>query len=230
MSGIPTKRLLVYIVAGAVVVGVGTTAVFSMRGEAEPEDVVTIATGAAGGVEGGTLSRADADWRGLGAVSSTIVSTEPPPIYVQVAGAVARPGVYEVSPEARAFQVIQKAGGFTADADQQSVALAATLSDGCRIYVPRTGESPPGGVAVPQEQSIPVPSGTGGSSGAAQPVSINSAGLEQFDSLPGVGPATAQNIITYREANGPFTSIEELTDVPGIGPAKLEQIRPLVVL
>jgi len=219
-------------VAGVVVLAVGTTTVLSMRGGAEPKDVVAIVTGEAGanGVEGGTLDQVDADWRGLGAVSSTTVSTDPPTIYVQVAGAVARPGVYEVQPEARVFEVIQKAGGFTAEADQQSVALAVTLSDGCRIYVPRTDESPPGGVAVPQEQSIAVPSGAAGSSGAAKPVSINSADLDEFDTLPGIGPATAQNIITYREANGPFTSIDELTDVPGIGPAKLEQIRPLVVL
>ncbi len=72
---------------------------------------------------------------------------------------------------------------------------------------------------------------TGGAGGATTgPVSLNTATLEQLDSLPGVGPAIAQDIIAYREAQGPFTSVEQLTEVPGIGPAKLEKLRPLVGL
>ena len=62
------------------------------------------------------------------------------------------------------------------------------------------------------------------------PVSLNSATLEQLDALPGVGPALAQQIVTYRETLGPFTSVDQLDDVSGIGPAKLEQLRPLVGL
>jgi competence protein ComEA len=65
---------------------------------------------------------------------------------------------------------------------------------------------------------------------SAGPVSINKATLEELDALPGIGPALAQQIITFRETQGPFTSIDQLTDVPGIGPSKLEQLRPLVGL
>ena len=61
-------------------------------------------------------------------------------------------------------------------------------------------------------------------------MSLNSATAEQLDALPGIGPSLAQQIIAYRAAQGPFTSIDQLTEVPGIGPAKMEQLRPLVVL
>ena len=61
-------------------------------------------------------------------------------------------------------------------------------------------------------------------------MSLNTATAEQLDSLPGIGPAIAQQIIAYRETQGPFTSVDQLTEVPGIGPAKLEQLRPLVGL
>ena len=68
-----------------------------------------------------------------------------------------------------------------------------------------------------------------GPAGSA-PLSINSAGIAELDSLPGVGPAIAEDIVTYRETNGPFASIDELAEVPGIGPSKLEKLRPLVTL
>ena len=163
---------------------------------------------------------------GVGAVasSSTTGTTQPVLIYVQVTGAVRRPGVYQVASDARVFQAVDEAGGFADDADQQAITLAARLSDGCRVHVPRCGESVAEPVQPPQAKT------QGASDAASGPVSLNSATLEQLDSLPGIGPAIAQEIITYREAQGPFTSIDQLTDVPGIGPAKLEQLRPLVGL
>jgi competence protein ComEA len=145
-------------------------------------------------------------------------------IFVQVAGAVRRPGVYEMTEGARVFQAIQKAGGFVEAADEQTVTLAAQLTDGCRVYVPREGETTITAVAaVIGGTSAKGPSGGG-------PVSLNSATLEQLDALPGIGPSTAQKIITYRETKGPFTSVDQLTEVPGIGPSKLEELRPLVGL
>jgi competence protein ComEA len=163
-----------------------------------------------------------------------LTTTTAPRIWVQVAGAVACPGVYQMEAGSRVFEAILEAGGFTEEADEEAVALAAQLSDGCRVYVPTVGEVDAGKVENPVVSSAGISGGSsadspaGGSSAA--PVSLNSATLEQLDALPGVGPSIAQQIITYRETNGPFTSVEQLTDVPGIGPAKLEQLRPLVGL
>jgi competence protein ComEA len=126
----------------------------------------------------------------------------------------------------RVFQAVEQAGGFQEDADQQAITLAAQVTDGCRVYVPRSGEVT-GGTVVSVSGDV----GTGtGSGAAAGPVSLNSATVEELDALPGIGPATAQKIVTYREENGPFASVDELTEVPGIGPSKLEELRPLVGL
>ena len=121
------------------------------------------------------------------------------------------------------------AGGVTADADEDALPLAARLWDGCRLVVPRKGEAH--GEVLTGEGSAATGAGqalTSGSQLPAQKLSLNSATLEQLDALPGVGPSIAQQIIAYRQANGPFTSVDQLSEVPGIGPAKLEKLRPLV--
>ena len=226
MPAIPTKRLLVYIATGVVVLVVGTLGLLSMRGgdSGGDESLVIQAGGAAQGLTAAV---------GPGDTPSSLstTTTQPRKIWVQVVGAVRRPGVYQVDPDVRVFQAVLEAGGFTEDADQEAVALAASLSDGCRIYVPREGEAAVPGAGTPTQSSAGITGGApAGGSGAAGPVSLNTATAEQLDSLPGIGPATAQQIIAYREAQGPFTSVDQLTDVPGIGPAKLEQLRPLVEL
>jgi competence protein ComEA len=226
MVAVPKKRLLVYAVAGLVVLAVGAAGLVAMRSPAaEPDDGIVLdvsggseAVAAASSADGGLGQTGLADPN----AEDGTTTTEAPLIFVQVAGAVARPGVYQMPADTRAFQAVLQAGGFTDDADQQTVPLASRLTDGCRLYVPRQGETVSG----------PVLSGdSGGDSGglaAAGPVSLNSATAEQLDSLPGIGPALAQQIISYREAQGPFTSVDQLGDVPGIGPSKLEQLRPLV--
>jgi competence protein ComEA len=217
MSGIPTRRLLVYIAAGLVVLVVSTLGLISMRsGSGGPGDGVII--------EASASTSGSGDGLGPPTSSSTTSTTQTPTIWVQVSGAVRRPGVYQVASDARVFQAVGQAGGFAEDADQQAIALAAKLSDGCRVYVPRFGEPLGETVRPPETQTA----GAGGATTGI--VSLNSGTLEQLDALPGVGPAIAQQIITYRETQGPFTSIDQLTDVPGIGPAKLEQLRPLVGL
>jgi len=217
MSGIPTRRLLVYIAAGLVVLVVSTLGLISMRsGSSGPGDGVII--------EASASTSGSGDGLGSPTSSSTTSITQAPTIYVQVSGAVRRPGVYQVASDARVFQAVGQAGGFSEDADEQAIALAAKLSDGCRVYVPRFGEPLGETVRSPETQTA----GAGGATTGT--VSLNSGTLEQLDALPGVGPAIAQQIITYRETQGPFTSIDQLTDVPGIGSAKLEQLRPLVGL
>lgn len=237
MAGVPTKRLLVYIVAGVVVLAVGTAAVVGMRGGSSREgDLVGSAVSISTLDEGGGSGPPEVtDRAGTGtgsggaepAAGST--TTETVAIFVQVAGAVRSPGVYTMPPMSRVFQAIDKAGGFAIDADQQAIALAAGLTDGCRVYVPRLGEGTAGNVAAPGGTTSGVSAEGPGPAGSA-PLSINSAGIAELDSLPGVGPAIAEDIVTYRETNGPFASIDELAEVPGIGPSKLEKLRPLVTL
>lgn len=221
MHAIPTKRLLVYVAAGLVVLLVGTFGLLSMRG----------ASSSAGGV---LIESAGVPLTATSLVPETPSTTEDAKIWVQVVGAVRRPGVYQISADSRVFDAVAEAGGFTDDADQEAIALAARLSDGCTIEVPRAGEPAAGGVRGPVQSTEGIVSGAaadpaaGGSPSA--PVLLNTATLEQLDSLPGIGPSLAQQIIAYRDTQGPFTSVDQLTDVPGIGPAKLEQLRPLVGL
>ncbi len=231
MSSIPTRRLLVYVIAGIVVLVVGTLGVLSMRdGPTEGEtgrSEVLAATGLSLGSGDAILGVAGGE--GPAVSSSSTTTTTAPLIYVQVAGAVRRPGVYRVAPDARVFQAVTEAGGFTDEADRDALTLAARLTDGCRVYVPRVGEAVAEPVTPLVQEGAVV--GDGNTSGAGSSVvALNSATLEQLDSLPGIGPAIAQDIITYREANGPFTSVDQLTEVPGIGPARMERLRPLVGL
>ncbi|OFW56104.1 MAG: hypothetical protein A2133_06775 [Actinobacteria bacterium RBG_16_64_13] len=226
-----------YIAAGLVVLVAGTIGLLSMRGGAAVADGVVIEAGEGMGSAGGSAFgdvAAAVDFFGATVSSSSTSTTQVRRIWVQVAGAVRRPGVYEVSAGSRVFQAVVEAGGFSDDADEEAVALAAELSDGCRVYVPRKGESAAGPVQSPAQSSAGITGGaTGGASQGgpvAGPVSLNSSTLEELDALPGIGPSLAQQIISYRESQGPFTSVDQLTDVPGIGPAKLEQLRPLVGL
>jgi competence protein ComEA len=149
---------------------------------------------------------------------------------VQVAGAVRDPGVYQLASGTRVFQAVVAAGGFIEEADEDAVALAAELWDGCRVYVPRFGEAVNHEAQGPVESSEGLSGGSNAGGGSTSLVSLNRASAEELDTLPGIGPALAQQIIAYRETLGPFTSIDQLTDVPGIGPSKLEQVRPLVRL
>jgi competence protein ComEA len=139
----------------------------------------------------------------------------PPVVVVDVAGAVRRPGVYRLPSGARVEEAVRRAR-VTGSADLSGVNLAARLTDGEQIVVPRRGAA--GAVAA----------AAGGS--AAPVVSINSGTLEQLETLDGIGPSLAQRIIDYRTAHGGFRSLEQLDDVSGIGPARLAALRGHVSL
>ena len=142
-----------------------------------------------------------------------------PRIVVDVVGAVRRPGLYRLRRGARVADLVERAGGLTRHAERQAVNLAAPLADGQQVVVAVRGA----GTAA---------TGSGGAAGAggpAAPVSLSTATAEQLDTLPGVGPVTAQKIVAYREEHGPFTSVAQLDAIPGIGPARLDELRGLVV-
>ena len=145
-------------------------------------------------------------------------------IVVQVAGAVARPGVYSMAAGSRVHQLLSRAGGPVAGADPNALALAAPLTDGERVYVPKVGEVVPAGSALGAVR----PDAGGGDGAPTGPIDLNRATVEDLDRLPGIGPSTAQAIIDHRDQHGPFGSVDDLLDVRGIGPAKLDAIRDLV--
>jgi competence protein ComEA len=134
-------------------------------------------------------------------------------LVVDVAGAVRRPGLHRLAQGTRIADAVAAAGGATAKADLALVNLAAPLADGEQIVVPARGS----------------PLAAAGSSASSAPLDLNSATPEQLDALPGIGPATAAKIIAYRQAHGPFQSVDELDAVPGIGPARIEQLKGLVL-
>jgi competence protein ComEA len=175
------------------------------------------AAGGAPGVAGGTS----------GATTGTDV-------VVHVVGAVARPGVQRLPAGARIVDAVDAAGGAAPDADLGRINLAAVLADGQQVYVLRVGETPPvpatvGGTGL-GALDVGGGAGTAGAGGPGALVDVNRASADQLDELPGVGPTTAEAIITHREQNGPFATVDDLLDVRGIGEAKLEQLRGLVTV
>lgn len=153
-------------------------------------------------------------------------------VVVHVVGAVRHPGVYELASDSRVAAAIDAAGGALPNAVLAAVNLARPISDGEQILVPTEDEvASRAGAGAAAAGGAPVPGGAAGSGGGSTPgapVNINTADAAALDTLPGVGPSTAQKIVADREANGPFASPEDLGRVSGIGPKKLEQLKGLV--
>ncbi|MBM3680002.1 MAG: ComEA family DNA-binding protein [Actinobacteria bacterium] len=139
------------------------------------------------------------------------------PVIVHVTGAVREPGVYALPRGSRVVDAIERAGGITRQGNAVALNLASLLADGEQVLVP---ELAPIG-AVPE-------AGAGYATGTTGLVHLNGASVEDLDALPGIGPATAERIIAWRDEHGGFSSVEQLVEVPGIGPAKLDQLRDLV--
>lgn len=138
-------------------------------------------------------------------------------MFVHVAGAVRRPGVYTLRGGARVADAVERAGGARRGADLSAVNLAQRLEDGRQVLVPRRAQvaAAAAGAGVPGVPgTVPAP-----------PIDLNTATLAQLDTLDGVGPATAQKILEYRQQHGGFGSVEELGQVSGIGPKRLAAIR-----
>lgn len=155
-------------------------------------------------------------------VSTQVVQEKPKDIVVYVTGAVKNPGVYNLKEGERVKDAIDMAGGSLPEADLLRLNLAQKLHDEDKLYVPKVGE-------IPDNELVQGSSAAGGSAGISSSgggkININTADLSTLDTLPGIGPATAQKIIDYRNQNGPFTSIEDIKNVSGIGDKKFEQIK-----
>jgi competence protein ComEA len=141
---------------------------------------------------------------------------DPPGLRISVQGAVRAPGLYHLAPGSIVQDAVFAAGGFLAAADTTRLNLAAPLTDGQELKIPF--QIPTALPGTPSQASTP--KGT--------KINLNTATLEELDSLPGIGPVLAQRIIDYRQTYGPFQSVDDLLRVQGIGPALLEKIRDLV--
>ena len=150
----------------------------------------------------------------------------PKPIRVHIAGAIVRPGVYELPEDSRVLDVVETAGGFVAEADKTALNLAALVEDAERLDIPYVAGF------TPEAESgfVVVSTGTPSASAGEGLVNINTASLNELDTLPGIGPTTAQRIIDYRNENGPFGSIEDIVNVSGIGPATYEELKDLITV
>jgi competence protein ComEA len=144
------------------------------------------------------------------------------PIVVQVDGAVPRPGVYELAEGSRVQDAVTAAGGLLAEADATGINLAARLEDGQQLNIPYgSGSAGPPPPAFTDEEPPTAP---------ADLININTASSEELDSLPGIGPTTAQKIIDYRIQHGDFQQIEDIMNVSGIGPATFDDIKDLITV
>jgi competence protein ComEA len=151
------------------------------------------------------------------AVADEFTATEPMSnpevVMVHVTGAVVLPGVIELPADSRIIDALEKAGGARADAALEGINLARIVFDGEQIVVPIEGEEPSSSDGSPTNQLI----------------SLSRASQAELETLPRIGPATAQRIIVWRETHGPFRSVEDVLAVSGIGPATLEGMRALVI-
>lgn len=169
------------------------------------------------------------------------------PVRVHVAGAVKKPGVYTLPGWSRVIDALKKAGGAAANADLDAINLADPIRDGEQIRIPVKGQPETLPAHQPTPAPAPVPPTVGGrgmgrypfATGAAtsgrakkatpaSPVNINTAGIEQLQTLPGVGPATAERIVQFRQEHGPFLKPEDLMNVKGIGEKKFARLQPMI--
>ena len=154
------------------------------------------------------------------AIPATAVSE----VKVQVSGEVMFPGVYRVDADYRVIDAVAAAGGLGRKADISGINLSRRVQDEAHYHIPAIGEQPP----IPQSQrqnqrreSVSV---------GAELIDLNTATADELEALPGIGPSLAEAIVSYRNDNGPFDSVDEVDNVPDIGTMTLDAIRPLVTV
>lgn len=233
MTEISRRQFAVYLVAVVLVVLLGGRALRADPGPGIPAPLPP----------GGFTAQAEPGKPGASGPTGAAgveLSTTTERLLVHVAGAVRRPGVYELAADARIRDALTKAGGGRAGADLDSLNLAAKVTDGQQVLVARrarpgasgaaAGPSSGVGVAGASPATAAAPGAAGGAApGAAATVNVNQADATQLEALNGVGPAIAAKIVDWRTQNGPFKSVDDLAQVSGIGPKKLEAMRSQVV-
>lgn len=153
-------------------------------------------------------------------------------IAVHIIGEVKKEGIIYLEEGSRVADAIEKAGGETKEADLSKINLAYILQDGEKIYVPNKNDNITEYITIENGNNL-ITEGNNTSNnlkGENDKVNINTATLNELDSLPGIGPSTAQKIIDYREENGNFKTIEDLQNVKGIGDAKFEEIKDKIIV
>jgi competence protein ComEA len=208
MSEIGRPQLLAYALAAVVVVVLGVRFMQGQRAATRPPEAAVAARPAGAENAGGTVR---------------VERERPAASLVHVAGAVRRPGVYRLAAGARVEDAVRRAGGARPGADVNAINLAAKVADGQQVVVPARAPRAPAGSSAAGASSA-----TGTAPSTSAPISLNSATLEQLDTLDGVGPATAAKIVEWRTQHGGFRSVDDLAQVPGIGPKRMAALRERV--
>jgi competence protein ComEA len=212
-------------VAALVVVALAAGFIWYRIGAGDSGSSSTTRRAPATSVPATTAPAADAPVAGSSTASgsSSGASKKGARVTAHVAGAVAKPGVYDLAGGARVIDAVEAAGGGAPDADLNRLNLAAKVVDGQRVLVQRVGEAGPAGSA----------SAGGSGGGSADPsglVNLNSATQAELEALPGIGPSLAGAIVTERERRGGFRSVNELRDVRGIGEKRFADLKDKVTI
>jgi len=227
------RQIVAYVAVAAVVAAVGVRYVVAPRvagpSGGEPLVLSSVAPGAqspGAGAAAGPASAAGGPSASASALADALV---------YVCGAVRSPGVVRVPQGARVADALALAGGATGKAELAAVNLAARIADGQQILVPEKaaavgGEASGAGRGVTAVAGAAGAGSTGAGAAPGAPVNINTASLEELDTLQGVGPSTAQKIIDYRTANGPFASIDDIKNVSGIGDARFAALKDSITV
>jgi competence protein ComEA len=229
MNGSGRGQIAAYVVA-AILLAVGGFFLLREEGGTASRAAGVSLDGAGGGAAPGGGPAPGGSVTPAGADSAAHGSRE---LFIHVAGAVRRPGIYRVPGGSRVAAAVRKAGGLTDRADLTAFNLAAGLRDAQQVIVPKEGEAPPGlasGVAATGASAGAAgPAGANGAAGApGQPIPLSTATPEQLDGIDGIGPKLSAAIISYRDQHKGFKSIEELREVDGIGEKRFETLRRAV--
>lgn len=226
MSDLDRPRLALYVALALVVCLLGARYLVAQGSSPAPGGGAATAGATAGGTGG-------EEGPGGASGSVRIERADGGRVTVHVAGAVRRPGVYRLAAGARVDDALRSAGGARGRADLTAVNLAAKLEDGRQVLVPERAPAAGGGAGSGATRGGAAAGGAASAGAAgppAAPVNLNTATIEQLDTLDGVGPGIAQRIVDYREQHGGFSRVEELGEVPGIGAKRLATLTPLVTV